>query len=46
MADDKAEKKDKSDLVNEVMDKHGIPSWEAWDLTVPELRKKLEADNG
>lgn len=34
---------DKSDLVNEVMARFGTPSWEAWDMTVAELTKKLEA---
>jgi hypothetical protein len=34
---------DKSELVNQAMDRFGIPSWEAWDMTVAELAKKLES---
>jgi hypothetical protein len=33
---------DKSDLVNEVMARFGVPSWEAWDMSIAELTKKLE----
>lgn len=34
--------KDKSDLVNDAMARLGMPSYEAWDLTVDELRDKLK----
>lgn len=44
MAEEKAEQKvDKSDLVNRAMQEKGIPSWEAWDMTIPNLKKLLEA---
>jgi hypothetical protein len=33
---------DKSELVNQVMARFGVPSWEAWAMTIPELIKKLE----
>lgn len=42
---DKQQKVDKSDLVNLAMQEKGIPSWEAWDMTVPALKKLLEDDD-
>lgn len=33
---------DKSDLVNEVMARFKTPSYEAWEMTVPELAAKLK----
>lgn len=44
MADDKAEQKKptKDELVAQAIDR-GVPSYEAWAMTVPELTKKLEA---
>lgn len=34
---------DKSLLVHAVMQRFGTPSYEAWDMTIPELIEKLEA---
>lgn len=34
---------DKSELVDQVMTRFAIPSYEAWAMTVPALTKKLEA---
>lgn len=39
---DSKKRPDKSDLVNEVMRRARIPSWEAWDMTVDELNAKLK----
>jgi hypothetical protein len=33
----------KDDLAWLAIERHGIPSYEAWDMTVPELTAKLEA---
>lgn len=33
---------DKSELVTQVMQRFGVPSYKAWDMTVAELTKKLE----
>lgn len=38
-----AGKPDKSELVNELMERFGTPSYEAWAMSVAELTKKLEA---
>lgn len=38
-----ATRADKSELVDQVMTRLAIPSWEAWAMTVPALKKKLEA---
>lgn len=40
-ADDK-KKPDKSDLVNEAWERLRIPSYEAWQMTVEDLTKKLK----
>lgn len=44
VADDKDHqgKTDKSELVLQVMDRFGTPSYEAWDMTIPDLRAMLK----
>jgi hypothetical protein len=43
VADDKSKSSpDKSELVNEVMARFRIPSYEAWAMTIPDLQKKLK----
>jgi hypothetical protein len=45
MAEDRNSSKnrpDKSELVNEAMRRFGIPSYEAWAMTVEDLTKKLK----
>lgn len=36
---------DKSELVNEVMQRFGVASYEAWNMTVEDLNKKLKRES-
>lgn len=46
MADNQSKARpDKSELVKEVMQRFGTPSYEAWDMTVEELSKKLKKES-